>query len=71
MGNIIWVVDWDGEGINDAFPTLSDAAEFVLAKIAEDNCDYDAFCEELDRNYSNQGFEVQGWVYCYPVRLHD
>lgn len=72
MEHTIWVVDWDGEAIEDAFTTLEDATEFVLAKIKKNNpSDYDFCRTEIEKTYDNLGFYIDDWVYCYSIKLHD
>ena len=75
MEHILWAVEWDGECPQDIFTTLQDAEEFVLKRIkeeAEDDECYELAVKDIEKSYNEQrGFYIDGYVYCYSVKLHD
>lgn len=73
MEHILWAVEWYGECPQDIFTTLQDAEEFVFKRIKEEEPDdYESSVKDIEKSYNEQrGFYIDGYVYCYPVKLHD
>jgi hypothetical protein len=74
MEHILWAVEWDGECPQDVFTTLQDAEEFALKRIKAEQSseDYELMVKDIEKSYNEQrGFYIDGYVYCYHVKLHD